>query len=140
MSDSPMSIGELRLPGALVVAMSTGRWPGPIVRQEVERVFKLSAPRPRFFTFDLMQAVNRSWRAGPGVEYVGQASSSSPPGDIDITRSVLIGELGPDQPIALDYRSITPRVVVASDDLVSPWQIVAASIEELLVELGWDRT
>lgn len=85
-----------------------------------------------------MEAISKSWRAGSGVEYVGKPSQAAPPGDLDLEMSLLIGELGPDQPIALDYRTEDePQVVVATDDLVSPWRIVTRSVDQLLLALGW---
>jgi hypothetical protein len=69
--------------------------------------------------------------AGPC--YWGKASEGIVPGDIDPAKAVLIGDLGPDRLIALDYReSLTdPRVIgLTSEDCY--WRVVAKSMEEFM--------
>jgi hypothetical protein len=56
--------------------------------------------------------------------------------DINASQELLVpdlAEIGPDQLIALDYRrSAAPELLVASDDVRSPWRLVSGSVEELL--------
>lgn len=52
-------------------------------------------------------------------------------------RSLLIGDLGPDQPFALDHRPTgPPRVVYLRCDDQPRWVTVAPTIESLLDALG----
>lgn len=138
MTSGSVLIGGLAVPDVLVTAIRSRRWPGEIVQADIEKVFGLPAPRPQFFDVVAMEAANVPWHAGPGVEYVGSPSATHPPGNLDTRVSLVIGELGPDQPVALDYRTQpAPQVVVATDDVGSPWRVVASSVDELIELLGW---
>jgi hypothetical protein len=79
------------------------------------------------------------WLAETQEAYIGLPSADHLPGDIDPAQSLLVGDLGPDQLIALDYRSSVtkPQVIYSAYDPGSIWHQVAGSIEELLAMLGW---
>ena len=68
--------------------------------------------------------------------YIGRPDPANPPGDIDPQMSLLLGDLGPDQPFALDFRRSmdTPSVVYL--DKKMRWVEVAPTIEALIAELG----
>jgi hypothetical protein len=103
------------------------------------RTFGEKPEWPLFYTAEELIAANESWLTETDDIYFGQPSKVNPPGDIDRVRSLLIGELGPDQLVALDYRgdAANPRVVYAANDLPCIWHHVADSVEELLEGLRW---
>lgn len=124
-------VNGLPLPDPLVQALHAGRWVAP--RPETQRlVFGESDESALFYSLELMQRENAEWPGRKAPVYFGHPSRSQPPGDIDPARSVLIGDLGPDCMVALDYRrSIdTPSVVYLKQE-EPVWVRVADSIEQL---------
>jgi hypothetical protein len=132
------AINGLAIPSALTAAMMSGRWPESPDIARLRNVFPDEPVRPRLYSEATMRAINRSWASENDEVYVGQASERNPPGDIDPALSLLIGELGPDQLIALDYRtsSSSPRVLYLTGASRSPWRQVADSINELIERLN----
>jgi hypothetical protein len=130
----------LPLPAALVRAVSEGRWQMPTDRATLARVFGGTADDPRLYTFTGMVNETERWRAerDPEVlaQYLGTPSSEIPPGDVMQDRAVFIGDLGPDEPIALDYRhpDRPPSVIFLSPD--AGWKEVAPDIEVFLYLLS----
>jgi hypothetical protein len=130
-------IGGLTIPAALIDAFTGSRWAVLAGSPKLEELVGQRTIRPVFFTFEIMTKINKSWHRDNYDAYKGQPSATRPPGDIDPLRSLLIGEIGPDQPIAIDYRQVgEPCVVFATDDTVSPWIIIAESIDTLLQRLS----
>jgi hypothetical protein len=120
------------LPPALVAAMRDGRWkvPGPAA---LERVFGEAHEYALFYSPEQMQRENARWPATTHPAYLGRPDPARPPGTIDPTRSVLIGDVGPDRPIALDYRGSPqePSVLYLGTSRPS-WVRVTRSFGELL--------
>jgi hypothetical protein len=133
------SVNGLPIPPALASAMARGQWPGVLDLSVLERVFRDRPINPCFYSMEDISQINRDWLTEMQEAYIGRPSADHPPGDIDPARSLLVGDLGPDQLIALDYRSSAtkPQVIYAAYDPRSIWQLVAGSIEELLTMLGW---
>jgi hypothetical protein len=137
MGNDSIEVNGLLLPPELVKALRDGRWVGLRAAASLGAVFNSEPVRPRFFDLREIMAINKEWHDESDPLYLGVASSSQYPGDIDPRRSLIVGELGPDQLVALDYRrSSSPEVIFASDDPRSPWRHVRSSVEELLAELS----
>lgn len=69
------------------------------------------------------------------VWYLRTDSGEVDPGIVDPKECVLIGDLGPERPIVLDYRTspTEPRVVVFAGDA---WRLVCLNMQTLARELG----
>ena len=139
---SEVTINGLALPAALLSALDEGRWVAPEDESLLERVFSEKPQHATFYTLEYMRFENRRW---PEAEsrvpmYLGTPDASSPPGDIDPRRSVLIGDLGYDMPFALDFRTspAAPRVVYLTLER-GRWITVAPTVDVLLHRLGIDR-
>ena len=79
---------------------------------------------------------NEPWPPEIVEIFAGQADSRNPPGDLDPQKSVIIGDLGPDMPIALDYRNFPePSVVFLGRRVLDRWIIVAPSVASLISKL-----
>lgn len=128
------------LPVSLARLLRAGRWQAPD-RTLLAKVFGERGFAPCFYEMPLLISENESWARETRVSYLGRRTAGGAwPGTIEPARSVLIGDLGPDCPFALDYRSghDDPTVVFlsASSDR---WRMVARSFSELVVSLGLDR-
>ena len=132
--DTPSEILGLPLPAALRYAIATQRWTPPADRQTVEAVFSDDAPQPCFYEALGIESETRNFRDDPYDHQ--QYFTGTPPDDIDPYRCLLIGDLGPDQPIALDYRHDTdsPRVLYLHRTM--DWIEVAADIDALMSRLS----
>jgi hypothetical protein len=133
-------ISGLRVPDRLLRAIREGRWVPPNNANLLAAVFGENPQRPIFLQVNGMLRENEAWHGDEDPEtrawYFGSESTTSPPGDIDQLRSLLIGFLGPDQHIALDYHGseVDPSVVYLRSD--NGWVEVAPNIETLLDLLG----
>lgn len=128
-------INGLALPAALVQAIDDGRWrcpSGTLLR----RVFRERPVQATLYDLTAMRAENRRWREQRDPAFIGHPDDKIQPGDIDPTRSLLLGALGPDMPFALDYRVSTasPRVLYLHTD-GDRWITIARDIEHLLAGL-----
>jgi hypothetical protein len=130
----PDEILGLPLPDALRRAMLTQQWTAPTDPRIVETVFGDEAPQPCFYSPQGMERETRNFRDDP--HDVLQQFVGTPPHDIDPDRCVLIGDLGPDQPFALDYRQNPLRPSVVYLHRTADWIQVAADIDSLIDRLG----
>ncbi|MBL9103662.1 MAG: hypothetical protein JNL82_22135 [Myxococcales bacterium] len=128
----------LQLPPALARALVERRWRRPL-ESHLRRVFRERPIRAEFYDLPALRHANRRWHVERDPAFVGHPDAKAPPGDIDPTRSLLLGVLGPDLPFALDYRvtSGEPRVVYLHSG-GDRWITVARDIEQLLVSLHLD--
>ena len=137
--DEIAQVGGLKLPVDLVAAIRDGRWVAPGDHDLLATVFTDRPVQPNFYGIDEIFGETTHWHAENDAEtlawYLGSPSNTDPPGDIDQQRSVIIGDLGPDRPIALDYRPglDVPSVVYLTS--YNGWIEVAPNIESLLVRL-----
>lgn len=83
----------------------------------------------RFYTFGEVIGMTEEWRLEKNPAWLG-----SEPDSIDPLGSILIGELGYDRPIALDYRPHVPAVRFMRTN--GRWPVVASSLRELLEKLN----
>jgi hypothetical protein len=130
------AINGLPLPQTLVDAITEGQWRNPGT-DALRRVFREAPVDPTFYGFRRLERENARWRKEDDPAYFGRPDGKQPPGDIDPEQSLLIGDMGPDLPIALDFRASPddPRVLYLHSGGDS-WITIAASFEELLVKLG----
>lgn len=136
-------VNGLPLPPSLLEAIHTGRWLAPSI-EKLEAAFPLAVnadepiQHPVFFDLEGMQRENDGWSQEILPSYVGQTDGKAQPGDINPVLSVVIGDLGPDRLIALDYRPSDekPRVVYLTDNDGPRWVEAAPDIETLLCRLS----
>jgi hypothetical protein len=132
------AINGLPLPPALVGALRGGRWIAP-AREKLRAAFPLEkVVQAVFYDVQGMQRENEGWCNETQYAYLGERDSFTRRGDIDPSRSVLIGDLGPDRLIALDYRVSRerPSVVCLTGGERPRWVEAARDIENLLEVLG----
>ena len=139
---SPMSIeiNGLRLPPTLEAAMRDGTWRTPDSFGAWTMLFpRDNAHHAKLYSLKLMNAENASWPIESSPSYLGVADGRHPPGDIDPAKSLLIGDLGPDQLIALDYRAApgsVPVLYLSEEKEGSRWIRIAHDIEAFLSGIG----
>jgi hypothetical protein len=134
-------INNLPLPAPLTEAIESGIWQTPKSRESWRSIFSdKEIVQPLLYPLGQMQGV-ASWLTEAGATYLGKAGEGFMPGDIDPTRTVLIGDLGPDRLIALDYREsdTQPSVVALTSEEHSYWVRVADDVESLMRMLGLIR-
>jgi hypothetical protein len=118
-----MRIRDLEVPaGVLSQSALTGD-------QEVKLralVSRVSAPFPALYPLGMLIKLVTEFQF-----LLGNRSDDFPPGDVDPSLCLVIGDTEPDSPIALDYRTVPPRVVYLCDvENVSYWVELAPSYEE----------
>ena len=134
--NSEVRVDGLQIPQILVAMIHEGRWVVPDDPRLLTSVFGEDPQQPTFYQLNGIERENRAWHSEMDPEtrewYVGLKSVGKPPGDIDPVRSLLIGDLGPDQPFALDYRTsaTAPSVIYLTSR--NGWVEIAPNIEVLL--------
>lgn len=134
-----MEVNGLRVPDALLRAIESRRWPPVVSREALSVVFPEEAVWPEFFSMDDIVAVNQTWRDEDRIEFSGAPGSDT---GLRPDLSLLTGELGPDQLVALSYSShddVEPSVVyllgAAPGDDGARWVTVAPHVEAFLEQL-----
>jgi len=131
-------INGLPLPSSLVRAMGERRWRCP-PEFVLRRVFRETPVRAVLHDLESMRRANERWLAETNPAFFGHADDRLPPGDIDPARSVILGEIGPDLPFALDYRvSLEQPAVLYLHSGSDRWIRVARHIDDLLARLRLD--
>lgn len=113
-------IGELRVPDALVRAIADGRWRPP-ADELLAEVFQDEPDGARFYDVPTMRRQNEFFhQMDPGKTF-----------GIQPAQALLIGDLGADMPIALDFSTDphTPRVRYLR---IEEWLDIAPDIDTLL--------
>lgn len=129
--DDSVTVNELLLPTLLVDLISTGRWVAPEDERAFDSVFAEYAG-VTFYSIDQMKR-ETEWShsfACEGSYMRGVVDRHQPPGDIDPSQAVLIGDagIGFDSPLALDYRvSRGEPCVIAFHWYEKRWRRVALS-------------
>jgi len=135
-----MLVAGLPLPRALVEVVESGRWTTPPEVGLLETVFRDRPTHPRFYSLQGIINETEHWRTEIDPEilewYLGSPSDAAPPGDISQQESVLIGDLGPDRPFALDYRRNRESPSVVYLTTYNGWLEVAPNVETFLSMLG----
>ena len=129
------------LPGALIAAVTEGRWAAPKDVRTLHSVFGEPPSHAEFYDFAGMENetsnllhMDQEYRAS----YIGVNDGETYPGTISLELCVIIGDIGPEEPFALDYRKNygDPEVILLTG---SCWKLVAPNISELIHSLGLDR-
>jgi len=122
-------INELPLPAALVQAIRHGVWRTPKNREAWLSLFPDGRiVQPMLYPLEKL-AGKTPWFTEAGPAYYGSRGDGIEPGDIDPCLAVLIGDLGPDRLIALDYRpSLIEPTVVGLTSGGSCWRLIANNI------------
>lgn len=105
-----MLINGLPLPRDLLDLIAAGRWRQPADMSGIDAMFVDHAGfHP--YGFGTMRSESEAMLRWRDAEWLGAPDPDFPPGDIDVTRAVLIADigLGFDQPVALDYRPSIDR-------------------------------
>lgn len=117
---APVIVNGLRLPDELAEAIRSGRWVMPDQQSRIEEIFpEAKLVDPMLYGFDMIELENRNWPAETLYAYLGSEDADHCPGTIDPKLSILIGDFGPDRPIALDYRRSRDNPVVVY--IVDKW-------------------
>jgi hypothetical protein len=113
----PVFIGNLRVPDGIVTAIASGEWILPSEESVILNIFtELPAPAGQLYSIEWMLRETVAWWESPADEYEyyggGQAAGNSYL-TIGPRCSILIGDLGVDMPLALDYHGSggNPRVL-----------------------------
>src|SRR5947208_3662821 len=102
MGCSKVAVSGLALPDSLLHTIETGRWKVPSNSRLIADVFGDEPDGPQFYDLPSMTVQNQSFRTMSTEEIYGAPNKESL--GIDASLAVLIGDLGADMPIALDYR------------------------------------
>jgi hypothetical protein len=130
-TDSRLTVNGHQVPDALAQVIDAGRWTPPDTDVLVS-VFDDQPSDPRFYGRAEMLHQNTLFLRMPLSE------ADSPEGDnlgIVPSQTVLVGDLGTDMSIALDYRlnPAEPRVLYCAEQ---GWIAVAPNVSVLLESLG----
>jgi hypothetical protein len=119
-----------------VEVIQAGKWRPPTDQQIYIDTFGEPPEHALFYDLDGMARQNGSWQSSSLEEVFGYPIEGCSIG-IDPARSVLIGDLGPDMPIALDFRNSTssPSVLYRAYRGTIVWIRIADSVSELLERL-----
>ncbi|WP_433288499.1 hypothetical protein [Micromonospora sp. CA-244673] len=132
-----MLVDGLPVPQALVELSQQGRWIPPSDPERFKSVFGDRAMQPVFLPLAQIRP-NASWIDQIDYDeevrqlYIGKPNQKAPPGDIDPHMSLLLGDLGPDQPFSLDFRRSleSPSVIYLGSR--PGWVEVAPSFDALV--------
>ncbi|MDT0529258.1 hypothetical protein RM555_09670 [Micromonospora sp. DSM 115977] len=133
-----MIVDGLPLPVALVQLIAQGRWVAPADEGRYLDVFGEPPVMPAFLPTERMHR-NSRWINKIDHDYrqfyVGSPTPGTPPGDVDPELSLLICDLGPDQPVSLDFRPslASPSVIYLGEP---GWTEVASTIEVFAMKMG----
>ncbi|MEW9531128.1 hypothetical protein [Microbispora sp. NPDC049125] len=127
-------MGGLHLPEELLETIADGRWKPPQNTDILRRIFGDEPDGPQFYDFATMVAQNRFFHSKSAAELEEDVPGSNQGLGIDPALAVLIGSLGTDMPIALDYRTgrSTPRIIYLMPD---GWREVAPDFATLARQL-----
>lgn len=128
-------IGGLPLPGSLLESVSAGRWRLPESVGILVEVFGEEPDWPQFFDLATMARQNQFFQAKSQAELEADVAGSGGGLGVDPSLAVLVGSLGSDMPIALDYRlgRSDPRVIYLAAD---GWCEVAPTFRVLCERLN----
>jgi hypothetical protein len=128
-------VGNLPLPATLLAALDKGRWRLPQYMEKLARIFRDEPDGPHFFDVAAMVKQNQSFQGKSQAEVAHMVPGSDGGIGVDPALAVLIGDLGADMPIALDYRTneANPRVIYLGSE---GWYEIAPDLDTLIRLLG----
>lgn len=130
-----------RVPAEIVDAISRGEWKLPADEAAITRLFaEPPTVSARLYPLELMASETAAWRAAPPEQhrlYGGPGSEHEGYLIVDPQASLLIGDLGFDMPIALDYSvpAASPRIVYLPSNATG-WIEVARDAGEFLRQIS----
>ena len=117
-----MELNGLIIPADLESGLLGGEWPFKVPNQAADLIFPEPSFRVRFFDTERLRAINGRWLSV-------HPSLLGPPGQAGSLRSeasLVIGELGPEQVVALDYENLAqPAIVYLTSDACHRWVRIA---------------
>ena len=130
------AVAGLSLPRDLVAVLQSGKWSPPADPQVYIDTFGELPDHVMFYGLEEMIRQNSSWQSSSVQEVSGNPVKGHSVG-IEPARSVVIGDLGPDMPIALDFRNSNdkPSVLYQRYRGGVVWLKVADTVGELLERL-----
>ncbi|MFE5078268.1 hypothetical protein [Streptomyces halstedii] len=137
------SVFGMPLPDCLVGSINDHSWANLAHSPMIESVFGQAPLRAVFHSIPVMVGMTKWWREELDDEllrcYFGTPDESADPGYISRMKTVIIGNLGPDLPFALDYREspVDPGVVFLGE--VGSWRMIAGSAYDLMRALDPQR-
>lgn len=144
MTGTQILICGLPLPQQIQDAIDNGTWDLPDDPERIERVFtQAPSPEAKLYPISGMISETKAWAneseeqlayyGGPGSDAVGYLT-------LDPRKSVLIGDLGFELPIALDY-SVSPEHprVLYLPSTAPGWIEIAPDVPSFLERLGMRR-
>lgn len=137
MGQEEVVVGGLKLPAALVAAIADGTWRPPNDSSTYRAVFGEDEPDfPQFFGLTEIERENGVWQRRRPEEVFGVPGGESV--GVEPASSVLIGTLGADMAIALDYRESrdSPRVLYLGYQHRPNWRVIADDVPDLLRRLS----
>lgn len=132
-----MDIEDHPVPVQIVDAINRGEWTFPSDVSAMRRLFtEAPTPSAKLYSLELMATESEAWRAEPPEQhkrYGGPGAKAKGYLIVDPQSSVLIGDLGFDMPIALDYSLSPDRPrVVYLPSRAPGWIEVASDVSEFL--------
>lgn len=123
----------IELPEALEIACRTGAWPPRPPGRGLEVLFPEEAIWPTWYPCQDVRGANRAWRAEKRQGATGGSGRDSAP---EPARSLIVGDLGPDQPVGLDLARDAANPPVMYLTGAGRWVEVAGSLLGLLAGLA----
>lgn len=135
MDESITYVGGLPLPGSLLRVIAEGRWRVPRDVEVIRDVFGDDPDWPQLYDVATIIRQNRFFQSKSQAELEEEIVGSGDALGIDPALAILVGSLGADMPIALDYRSsrTNPRIIYLASE---GWREVAPDLETLCHQLG----
>lgn len=137
-----MKILGYELPGLLCSLVKNGECNVLIEKLDFEGLRNSANVKVNFYHYDGMWARTSRFLSEHDRTMLGHPDSDQPPGNLNPQQCVLIGDVGLDQPLALDYQksSVTPSVVTLQwgDNPVTDnrWVKIANSFDEFAITMG----
>jgi hypothetical protein len=130
-----VQIGDLELPADLQQAIGEGRWKPPEDSSIVANVFGDEPDLVEFYDVEAMRTQNRVFQTKSQDDIAEEVPGSEGGVGCDPSLAVIIGSLGADMPIVLDYRhdQVRPRVIYLGPE---GWRQIATDFEALSRALG----
>lgn len=130
MTRPQVTVGNLPLPGALLRAIQEGSWKPSVESSTVAAVFADEPDWVEFYNLEAMLIQNRSFQTKSQEEIAEEVPGSDGGLGCDPSLAVIIGSLGADMPIVLDYRDdrVNPRVIYLGLD---GWRKIADDFDAL---------
>jgi hypothetical protein len=140
--NDPVFVGNLQIPNEIISAIESGEWVLPGEESVLLDLFtELPQPGSKLYSIEWMLKETFAWWESPAEEYEYYGGGKSKVDDdfetIDPKCSILIGDLGVDMPLALDYQTSldSPRVLYLPS-YASGWIEVTPDVYTFLLKIS----